>query len=86
MNFISKIPDEVKCITLKANTKAIIDTKGLCCTLKPSNCDVFVKAKASEEDADAFIVRSGESLDFCSSVTVFANTDTSIYCMFYNTL
>lgn len=86
MNCLSRIPDKVEKIFLTANEQYVIDTKGLGCIIKPSDCDIFVKAKAGEDNGNAFIVRKAESFEFCSHITVFASQDTSVFCMLYSTL
>ncbi len=88
MNGYFKIPDEVKCIALSGNETqdSVIDTKGLGCIIKPVGGELYIKAKRSEADTDAFVLSDGESFEFCGSVTVFSKTTVSVNCMFYSTL
>ena len=81
-----KIPHSVKCLALKANEGMKIDTRGLDCIVKAKDNEIFIKAKKSEPDADAFPLMSGESIELAGEFTVFAKQDTNVYCLFYGTL
>ena len=81
-----KIPHSVKCLALKAKESMKIDTRGLDCIVKAKDNEIFIKAKKSESDADAFPVCAGESIVLAGEFTVFAKQDTNVYCLFYGTL
>ena len=81
-----RIPHSVKCLALKANENMKIDTRGLDCIVKAGDGGVFIKAKKSEPDADAFPLSSGDVIELSGEFTVFAKQDTNVYCLFYGTL
>ena len=88
MNGISRIPDEVKCISLSGDKteKSVIDTKGLGCIIKPCGGELYIKAKSGETDGDAFVLSDGESFEFCGRITVFSEASLKVNCLFYSTL
>jgi len=80
------IPDETRRISLKASQKVRVETNGRSVRLQAGDNTVFIKAKASGDDSDAFPVHSGNCVEFCGAVTVFSEQDTEVFCLFYTTL
>ena len=82
----TRIPDEIKAVSLAPGGEVLIDTKGLDCILTAEGGDVYVSlVKGAGADA-RFHIRSGNNLDFCGKLYVCSEAGANVGCLFYRTL
>jgi len=86
MNYTEIIPAGTKAYTITVGSR-LIDTNGLCCRLLAENNGVYITTSSSVSQSDAYLVKTGETLDFCGKIYISSASDSStVRLMFYQTL
>lgn len=85
MNGFSKIPVKINAIGVISGVEFEVDSKGLDCIIKPTETDIWVYLK-SGKNAERFLIKAGESFEFCGKIYFSASMSGTVYCYMYQRL
>lgn len=86
MIYTTRIPDEIKNVSIAPGNEVLVDTKGLDCILAPEGGNIYVSLVKNAAADARFPLCSGQSLDFCGKLYVGSESGASVGCLFYRTL
>lgn len=73
MNYCERIPVKTQALKL-AGTNVRVDCEGLEVKILAKDADIYLKAHESVSDANAYIIKNGESITLCGSFVLNASS------------
>lgn len=86
MSNYSRIPVKTKSEGAISAIEFEIDTKGLDCIVRAEETDLFVYTKSGAAKSEMYLVKEGETFEFCGKLYYQVATSGTVYTFMYNRL
>lgn len=86
MGGYSRIPVKTKNEGVISNIEFEIDTQGLDCVIRAEGTDLFVYTKSGADQSEMYLVKDGETFEFCGKIYYQVATSGTVYTFMYNRL
>ena len=86
MSNYSRIPVKIQNEGVISGIEFQIDTQGLDCILKVHETDLWVYTKPGASSSERYLLKEGETLEFCGKLYYSPLTSGTVYSFMYNRL
>ncbi len=86
MSNYSRIPVKTKCKDALSAIEFEVDTQGLDCVIRADGTNLLVYTKSGAAKSEMYLVKDGETFEFCGKLYYQVYTSGMVYTFMYNRL